>query len=259
MQDDQQPGQVIIPHASNSAPTPGPDPSVAQQAAQTPPEPGSVSAPALLPQTPMLPEPVAQQPQQASPVAAEPTMPAPMAEAAPESGGAGWQFHQEEDATVAQHDGALPENVSWTAAQFTEHEKSFGWYGALLLGGAAASALIYFLTRDKITTGVIIFAVVAFCVFASRKPKSEEYTLSATGLQVGQKIYAFHDFKTFSIVDEGGVASIVFMPLKRFMPPLTIYTTPDVEDRVVDFLSAYLPLSEHKTDAVEGLLRRIRF
>jgi hypothetical protein len=177
----------------------------------------------------------------------------------PEADNGGWQFHQEEDVAVPQHDGPLPENVSWTAAQFTEHEKSFGWYGALLLGGAAAAALIYFLTKDKITTGVIIFAVIAFGVFASRKPKSEEYAVSAEGLQVGQKLYAFHDFKTFSVVDEGNAASIVFMPLKRFMPPLTVYITPEVEDQVVDFLSVYLPFSEHKADAVEGFLRRIRF
>jgi hypothetical protein len=257
MQDDQQPGQIIIPHAPNGAPTPGSDPSAAQQAAPTLP-PVPASAPAPVPQTPMLPEPVAPPPSQVV-AGGVPDVPAPVAEAAPETGGAGWQFHQEEDTTVAQHDGPLPENVYWTAAQFTEHEKSFGWYGALLLGGAAASALIYFLTKDKITTGVIIFAVVAFCLFAARKPTSEEYALSAAGLQVGQKLYAFHDFKTFSVADEGGAASIVFMPLKRFMPPLTVYITPDVEDQVVDFLSAYLPLSEHKADAVEGLLRRIRF
>ncbi len=55
--------------------------------------------------------------------------------------------------------------------------------------------------------------------------------MNRSGLQIGVKSYGFQDFKTFSIAEEGAIVSIVFMPLKRFMPPLTIYVAPDMEDK----------------------------
>jgi hypothetical protein len=59
--------------------------------------------------------------------------------------------------------------------------------------------------------------------------------------------------------DEGDIVSIVFMPLKRFSPPLTIYLTSGMADQVVDLLASILPIEQHKQDAFESLLKRIRF
>lgn len=255
MQDDQQPGQVIIPHGNGDTPTeqPSAGPSATLPLVQQTPTPptSQPSVPPAQETSVPLPQPV---------LASSPTQPE-AATVAPEGSSdeaGGWAFRREDGSAVA-HNEPLPENLSWAASEFVAHDKGVSWYGALFLGGGVAATLIYLLTKDKITTGIIVFAVLAFGVFASRKPHSEQYSLSADGLQVGQKAYFFHDFKTFSVVDEGGAASIVFMPLKRFMPALTIYVTSDVEDKVVDFLSVYLPLSEHKADAVDNLLRRIHF
>jgi hypothetical protein len=49
------------------------------------------------------------------------------------------------------------------------------------------------------------------------------------------------------------------MPLKRFMPPLTVYLAPEMEEQIVDFLAQLLPFERHRQDAVDGLLKRIRF
>ncbi len=72
-------------------------------------------------------------------------------------------------------------------------------------------------------------------------------------------MYALQGFKSFSITEDGAIASIIFMPLKRFMPALTIYMAPDVEDKVVNYLSDVLPMERHRQDAVDSLLKRIRF
>ncbi len=61
------------------------------------------------------------------------------------------------------------------------------------------------------------------------------------------------------MVPEGAFSSVVFMPLKRFAPPRTIYYAPEDEDRIVGLLVNRLPLEEHRADAVDGLMRRIRF
>lgn len=230
MDNTQQPGQVIVPHDAGEPKPPGDG--APQPERQPEPEPAPTPAPA---------------PEPAAPAGWQP-------EAAPAGQ---WQFREEESASPPSQ--PLTDEIRWTASEFIAHEKGVGWYGLLALAGLAAAALDYLITRDLFSTAVILFAAAAFGVFAARKPRTQEYGLSRQGIQVGLKSYDFQDFKTFSVTEEGAIASIIFMPLKRFMPPLTLYVAPDMEDQVVDYLSAFLPFEQHKADAVDSLLRRIRF
>jgi hypothetical protein len=150
-------------------------------------------------------------------------------------------------------------DISWTAAEFVEHEKSASWYLALALVGGVVAAIAYLISHDKITTGVIVFVMVGFGLLAARRPREQHYRLTAQGVQIGNRAYGFQDFRTFSVTEDGSIVSIVFTPLKRFMPALTIYVAPNLEEQVVQFLSAFLPFERHRVDAVDSLMRRIRF
>jgi hypothetical protein len=169
-----------------------------------------------------------------------------------------WQYAQEsgmDDPSVQ----SLPEDVIWTAAEFVEHNKGIGWYGVLALVALVLAVGYYFVTKDYFFTGVIIFTALVFGVYAARKPRSQQYHLSPDGVGVGEKMYGYQNFKNFSIAEDGTIASVVFMPLARFAPPLTIYVSQEVEERVLGYLSLFLPFEQHHTDAIDGLLRRIRF
>lgn len=237
------PGQVISPHSIQPAspPEPTPPPTGAPQ----PDRPTEQPEPAPTP----LPE-----PEPATPPAATTTSPPPTADA-------DWNFTSETDAAAPASavPADLPADLSWTASEFIAHEKAPSWYGALAAVAIVIAVLVYLVTKDKISTGIVVLAALAFGIFAHRKPQTQQYGLSREGLQIGQKQYDFQEFKTFSVTEDGAIASVVFMPLKRFMPPLTIYVAPDMENQVVEFLSAYLPFQEHKADAVDSLLKRIRF
>lgn len=239
-----QPGQVISPRSSEEPQTPTPG---APEPDRTPEPVEDEPAPAPTPAA----EPVAsaaEAPEQESPTAT----PEPQADA-------GWAYRPgpETASSAAQPELAGP--LTWTAAEFIEHEKGMQWYGLLAFGGVVAAALDYWITRDLFSTGVILFAVTAFGVYAARKPREQQYGVDERGVLVGNKVYQLHDFKTFSVVEEGQAVSIVFMPLKRFMPPLTIYVTPEIEASVVNFLSTFLPFEQHRADAVDNFMRRIRF
>jgi hypothetical protein len=186
-----------------------------------------------------------------------PTSIASLESTLPPIGDANWQYAQESALAYAAE--PLPEDIAWTASEFIEHKKSVGWYGLLLLVGVVLASGDYFVTKDIISTSVILLAAVMFGVYAARKPRTQQYHLSPHGLQVAQRLYEFHSFKNFSIADEDAIVSIVFIPLARFSPPLTIYVAPDLEGRIVDYLSLFLPFEQHHTDAIDGLLRRIHF
>ncbi len=180
-------------------------------------------------------------------------------QAAPEPN---WQFRQEAETPAAnqpQYSTSLDDEISWEAAEFVAHDKSIRWYVTLGLVGVVSAALVYVVTKDKITTGIIAFAALAFGLFAARKPREQTYVVNRTGVHIGSRTYELVEYKSFSIAEEGERANIVFMPLKRFMPALTIYLTPEVEDSVVDFLAQALPLEQHRQDAIDSLMKRIHF
>ncbi len=169
-----------------------------------------------------------------------------------------WQFKSESSTQTTQVP-ATHEAVSWTASEFIAHEKAASWY--LILAGAAIllAAFIYLLTRDVISVVVVAIFAAVFGFFAARKPRVLTYSLDDGGIHISEKFYSYSDFKSFSVLDEGGISGIWLMPLKRFMPSLTIYYAPDDEKKIMDALSSYLPFEERDHDMVDRLMRRVRF
>jgi hypothetical protein len=218
-------------------------------------QPGQVVTPHSSSEEPQLPQPLPNgQPAPDRPEAVPEPTPAPSPAAGPDA----------MSVSVPQANGFTPSDpalndVTWTAAEFIEHEKSANWYGALAAVGVIIAALVYFLTKDKISTAVVVVVLIGFGFYAARKPQTQEYRLSVGGIQIGSKVYNFHDFKAFSVVEDGAVISVILSPLRRFMPPLTIYVAPQVEEQVIDFLSAFMPFEQHRADAVDSLMRKIRF
>lgn len=151
------------------------------------------------------------------------------------------------------------QSVTWTASEFIAHDKSPGWYLLLFVCTLAGSALVFLITRDKISVAVVMVAGLAMGVYAGHKPRQLEYQLGQGSITAGGKSYNLNEFRSFSVVPEGAFAGITFMPLKRFGAPLTVYYAPDDEEKIMTILSAQLPFEEHHGDAVDRLMRKIGF
>lgn len=166
--------------------------------------------------------------------------------------------------TADQVDASLPaqesENtVSWTASEYIAHQKDALWYLAFSAGTLLFAALVYLVTRDVVPTGVIIICAVLLGIMGARKPRVLSYSIDGRGITIANKFYSYADFKSFGVIDEGGVSSIVFSPLKRFMPDLSVYIDKDDEERIAHAISDYLPFEERDHDLLERLMSRLRF
>lgn len=148
--------------------------------------------------------------------------------------------------------------VSWSASEFIAHEKSPLWYLALAGLAAVLVAAVYFLFHDMVAAFAIIFVAIIFGFLAAHKPRVLAYHIGPEGLSIDNKMYSFGDFKSFGVVNEGAFSSITFMPMKRFMPSLSIYYPPEEEETIVDALSNYLPFAPVTHDLVDRLMHRIR-
>lgn len=149
--------------------------------------------------------------------------------------------------------------IRWTAAEFIAHNKSVAWYGLLALAVIVLAVIVFLLTRDKISTSVVIIAGIALGGYGARQPQQRQYALDDQGLSIGDKYLPYSLFRSFSVIDEGPVSSISFFPLKRFGQLTTIYYNPDDEADIIDLLADRLPMDERGHDAVDKLMRRIRF
>ena len=234
---EQQPGQVITPGApapQSVVPPVAPEvPAAAQQ--QPTPVPQPTAAPMPGPQSM-----VAEQP------------------AAPEVADLNQYTQDEAQASQADSTGMLP-GITWTSAEFQHHQKTSTWYGAYALGAILLGAALFFITKDIISTVVVVGAMGGLLFISAKEPKQQTYNLREDFVQVGNKAYGLHDFKAFSVDEESPVLGITLLPLKRYMPPIVLYVDEAHEEAVVHYIADFLPVEPHKVDAMDSLLRRLHF
>lgn len=260
--DEQKPGDVISPRASQegsnevSVQIPRDAPTIAQPAPPAVPQPETV-----LPEPPVANDPMPSMPVSEAPVLPQPqdsaVEPLPLADIPAVNPSVPQPFAFNADDTPPEPN---PENLSWTASEFIHHAKSLNWYLVVGIVGLVGAVIVYFWTKDIISTAVIAGVAVIFAVSATSKPRVLPYEINESGIQIGSRHYPYADFKTFSVVREGSAFSKVeLMPLKRFSPPVSMHFPPEEEDTIVHTLSEFLPYEEHKPDATERLLDKIRF
>lgn len=201
-------------------------------------------------------------PDHSPPAPAPQTPPANLASAPPASSPpeptAQGQFAAEDTSPAQSSPPPASSAISWTAPEYHAHQKSWGWYASLGLAACVGSSIVFLLTHDKISTGVILLVAVLFAIFAASKPRTLTYKIDDHGIYINQKLYLYSEFKSFSVVDEAAASSISLLPLKRFMPPISMYYQAKDEDEIFNTLSLYLPYEEHKSDTVDLLMRKIR-
>ena len=154
---------------------------------------------------------------------------------------------------------ASNQEITWSASEFIAHQKNVGWFAGLGFVISVVAIGVFILSKDFVSSFMIVVLGLAFGVFAARKPRVLDYTISSKGITMGQKFYPYESFKTFSVVEEGPLHSVLLSPLQRFMPPISVYYEPADEDRILDTLADYLPFIEAKRDSVDSLMRRVRF
>ena len=171
---------------------------------------------------------------------------------------AGWQFKEDEGQTIPETSKSV-KAVSWTASEYIEHDKSAGWYIRFMLVAVVSIGLIYLLTRDLMSVVLLTLLAVGFAIFAARKPDVLQYQLDNQGITIGKKHYPISLFRSFAVIEEGAFHSITLLPMKRFMPAISLYYDPDNEQAIIETFSNLLPQEDRKQDPLDKFMHHIRF
>lgn len=156
--------------------------------------------------------------------------------------------HQDEDV-----------HLTWEASEYVMHHKSPLWFiglGAITIG----LALVLWLTlQDMLAIIVLLLMAIAVIVYAVRPPHTLQYSISDDDIVVGHREYSYDNFRSFSIVRDGGLYSVTLMPTKRFSPAVSMYFPDDHADEIMELLSRHLPHEEREPDFIDRITRSLRF
>lgn len=150
------------------------------------------------------------------------------------------------------------EPVRWQAHEYIHHEKNALWFtlfGIVVVG----LILLAILVIQSITFAILIpVMAAALLVYSHRPPRILSYTLSRQGLHINEKLYPFADFKGFGVIRDGNEYSVMLIPVKRFLPGVSVYFPEEAGEAIVDMLGARLPMQELHLDFVDRLVRKLR-
>lgn len=149
--------------------------------------------------------------------------------------------------------------VKWTASEFVAKHKSSSWYGAFFAGLIVVCVVIYFLTKDYFSSIAIAIAGFVFAYLANHKPRQLAYQIDNSGVNIGSKFYPFEQFKSFGLAQDGAIGYINLLPLKRFMPEVSIYFPPEQGDNIIEILTDHLPHDQQDERPVDRLAKKLHF
>ncbi|MDB5165229.1 MAG: hypothetical protein JWM00_119 [Candidatus Saccharibacteria bacterium] len=185
--------------------------------------------------------------------------PQPVAETSPAVTPAPAAPSEEETPTPAQEPAAprQPEQepVQWQAPEYLHHEKNPLWFvvfGLVVIGLTAAAI---FLMQSWTFALLIPVMAVALVAYSHRPPRMMDYVLSGKGLYINDTLHPFAEFKSFGVIHDDHEYSVVFIPVRRFRPSLTVYFPADKGEAVVDLLGVRLPMQPLKLDAFDKIVR----
>lgn len=170
-----------------------------------------------------------------------------------------WKYNAEEAEATNESQEAYVQPVSWTASEYIAHQKGAGWFILVFLVIAGLAAIIFLLTRDVVSTAVISIIGIAFTTFAGRPPQTLQYSIDGTGLHIGLKSYPYDRFRSFAIIEDESVPTVMLIPLRRFDLPINIHFEEADAEKILTLLGNYLPAEEDAAPLVDRLMSKIRF
>ena len=151
-----------------------------------------------------------------------------------------------------------PSSLTWTAAEFLEHDRGLGWYLLLIGATVIVAAIAWVALKDYFAVGITIAVGIIMAFAVRHKPGQVQYELTDSGINVGNKAYKYSEFKSFTIIHEMNTSSLEFIPLKKLMLPVAAFINPADEERIIDIVGSHLPYEERNMAAFDRLSRRLR-
>ncbi len=150
-------------------------------------------------------------------------------------------------------------SVSWSASEFVAHQKSFLWFALVTLATIILAAIVWILTKDKISTGTLFVVGMVLLFYGSKRPRDRRYQIDSKGIHIDERLISYDDLRSFSLNKRGAFSSVVLVPLKRFGLVVNAYYDPRDEQKIISILSSHIPMEKARKDLLDDLMWKIHF
>jgi len=147
--------------------------------------------------------------------------------------------------------------VTWQAKEYLQQHKPPLWYVLFAIVVVAFVGVALWLQAWTFAVLVPIMAA-ALAVYAHRPPRIVTYSVSEKGLTINDQLHPMGEFKSFGVLPDSELHSLMLVPVKRFRPGVTLYFPEEVGEPLVDMLGAYLPMQDLHVDMVDKVIHKLR-
>lgn len=153
----------------------------------------------------------------------------------------------------------LPEQqpIQWQAPEYLQDHRSPWWFIGFWMVVFALMAIAVLVIRSWSFAILIPAMAAALTIYSHRPPRQISYVLSSKGLYVNEKLHPMGEFKSFGLVRDESLPSIMLIPVKRFKPGLTVHFPVESGEAIVDMLGSRIPMQEIKLDFFDKLIRQL--
>jgi hypothetical protein len=149
------------------------------------------------------------------------------------------------------------EPIQWQAPEYIQEQRSPWWFIGFWVVAAILMALAAFIIRSWSFALLVPAMAAALMIYSHRPPRMLTYVLSDKGLYINEKLHPMAEFRSFGIMHEESIPSLMLIPVKRFRPGLTVHFPVETGEGIVDLLGSRIPMQELKFDIFDSVIRKL--
>ena len=147
--------------------------------------------------------------------------------------------------------------IQWQAPEYIQERRSPWWFISFWLVTIALILIAAFVVRSWSFAVLIPAMAAALMIYSHRPPRMLNYVLSSKGIYINEKLHPMDEFKSFGILRDESIPSLMLLPVKRFRPGLTVHFPVETGEAIVDLLGQRLPMQELRLDMLDKLIRKL--
>lgn len=148
--------------------------------------------------------------------------------------------------------------VQWQAPEYVQHARTPLWYVGFWAVVVVLVLVAIFVLQSWSFAILVPAMAVALMMYSHRPPRLMSYALSQRGLYINDQLHPLSEFKSFGIMQQDQLPSLMLIPTKRFKPGITVYFPSEVGEQIVDMLGSRVPMQELRLDAFDKIIRKLR-
>lgn len=147
---------------------------------------------------------------------------------------------------------------SWQSVEYIHRPKGAGWIVGLVIVALALGAFAYWLHAWTFIALILVMTI-AFGVVAYRHPRTLHFKLSQTAVEIDGQVYPLSRFRSYGLLLEEDLFTLVLVPVKRFRPSITLFFHEAEAQQIVGIMSSHLPKEDIHVQWIENLLHSVGF